>query len=158
MGPLDPDTGWDSEQDPGLKRACGTWQGRKQREEKILANVQLYELGQLKELANSSSNLNLVGDSGGQADSWLLAMLQALGRSALMWIPVIVAEAVNESLVIMDSGAEAEPILNVGGLVNPTGRTQGRQSEHSVCSLLVPHEQCQMNLTTTLPSGSNLQV
>ena len=85
-------------------------------------------------------------------------MLQALGRSALMCIPVIAAEAVNESLVIMDSGAEAGPILNVGGLVNPTGRTQGRQSEHSVGSLLVPHEQCQMNLTATLPSGSNLQV
>lgn len=85
-------------------------------------------------------------------------MLQALGRPALMWVPVIVAEAVNESLVITDSGAEAEPILNVGGLVNPPGRTQGRQSEHSVRSLLVPHEQCQMNLAATLPSGSNLQV
>ena len=31
--------------------------GTKQREEKILANVQLYELGQLQEPADSSSNL-----------------------------------------------------------------------------------------------------
>lgn len=57
---------------------------KKPQKEKPVANIQLYKLGDSNGGLMPTLIWNLAGDSEGQADSWLLAMPQALRRSGLM--------------------------------------------------------------------------